>query len=194
MHNRDIRWLSQPVKLHWLGWEATTDQLVHNGWDISANQCIERQSMQISLRNNEHGQPIYGMSEIEDWHYDEIMGSRSSLRNTATFPLMTMRMAHNIAFNYMAEPSAYWDPVDARPSFTREEIRSMEDLCHFKKIPRNTQEIILPNELSMAEVLDVALSKQESSQAQIREQMIRHKELDEYRQNTELKAELRLVA
>ena len=183
-----FRLISKPVELHWLGWKTDTATLAQYGWDLSANQNIFRNTMQIALRRkfDEHNQ-IQGISEIEEWDYH---------RHSAIIPrgqVLQMRLGHQFQMVSIRMNDADWNAIDANPSYTTQRIENLEDIVHFKKVNQDTKEILLQR-ASLEEVLRFALDKQADRQDHIRKEMMKRKELEQYKQNSKLHTELRLVA
>ncbi len=194
MHNdTDIRFLSDPIDLHWLGWRTDTATLAKFGWDISADQNPVNRTMRIALRKQfNNGMQIQGISELEEFLYVNYQRA-NNLQIRPQTRIMQMELAHNLHVGYNYVHDADWNAVDANPIYTSQRIESLEDMVHFKKLNQDTKEIIL-QKASMDDVLKYALDKQLHRQEEIREEMMKRKKMQEYKQNTEVKAELRLVA
>lgn len=192
----DERLLSQPVNVRWLGWETDTYRLQEAGWELSAQEDISRQRMNILMRHKEAN--IRGMCEAMDWDYfrNERSGydnNPHSMRNTSTFGA---RLAMDFIVNHHQAGMSFdnFNPIDARPMYQEitMERRSLDDLAHFRKLEKPSDEIYL-RKASMAEIMEMALEKQEPNQDRIRKKMVRDNELQVMR-NSQLRANLRLVA
>ena len=136
------RILSQPIDIYWLGWWSNTRELGLNGWDISANEMPDRNSIQIVLRQPEHG--IYGMSDSPRYEYRSHWNSHY-YRGLDKLDKLIFRMtlAHNVHVHTMESPIDLWKPVDPVPSVAEIEHR-LEDLNVFRRLPPEEKDIILP--------------------------------------------------
>jgi len=186
------RFISAPIELHWMGWKSDTATLARNGWDLAANQDVMDRSMQIAIRNNKYGDPIRGLSQMMDWDYYRHMMEGNFGGRVA---LGQISMAHQISLNCNNFAVDDWSAIDARPSYMEmnQDHRSFDKMMHFQKVHQDTKEIILQR-ATMDEVLQFALDKQQPRQEEIRKEMIKRKELEQYRQNSQPVAELRLAA
>jgi len=184
--------LSNPVQLYWAGWKTDTYSLGQEGWQISAEEDPRSRSMRIAIRHPKAG--ISGISEIADFPYRSDF-TNALIGNTAP----TMLRFHDIHRRIYAEFMRYkggfdFHAIDPRPSFVEREVHSIEDFAHFSKIGmEEPKHQILLKEASIQQILDMALQIQEPEQERIRAEMIRNRELQNYRLG-KLHTELRLVA
>lgn len=187
--SNDIRWYSEPVELNWLGWRTDTATLASCGWDLSADQDVYNNMITIALRYRHNGNyGVRGISRAERFHYNTppVRGMRQQMQS------VNLELAHEIHMQGFNSPE--FSAIDASPSYaTMGRIQSIDDFAHFKKIHNDTPEIILQR-ASMDEVLQFALQKQETRQVEIREEMMRRRDMEQYKQHSELKAQLRLAA
>jgi len=180
--------LSHPVKLFWNGWESNTYRLQEYGWEISAAESVEYRKMAISFRHKESN--MRGISDYVDWDYYQNVVSQNY---PVHMPTLRCQLANNITLQIQS-PVDYdlFNPIDARPINKRiYQNISLDDLAHFRKIEKPSNEIFL-KQASMEDILNMALSKQEPKQKQIRKDLIKRQEI-EVMQNSQLKANLRLV-
>lgn len=190
------RLLSQPVRLHWMGWESDTYTLQNNGWEISSSEDMQYRRMAIAIRHQQAN--IRGMSDYLDWDFFQHMDAqqRRGFQDPRSLPMFGCQLASEFRIehrNMGTDENLYdFNPIDARPMMIDSNISSLDDLAHFRKIEKPGDEIFL-RKASMAEILEMALSKQEPDQQRIRKQMIRDQELSIMR-NSQLRANLRLVA
>jgi hypothetical protein len=196
-HRTRMRLISHPIDLYWMGWRSNTAELMHHGWEISANQDVRTGGMQLALRimppEGRHGEPYQAISLMERFDYRQYMDEGRAIN--PQIPVFRMAMAHNLMIHQTnpLNPEDWW-AVDATPSLARVDAKTfrLEDLVHFRKIPRNTHDVLL-KQASLEEVLEYALKKQEPQQERIRKEMLHREELRDYRRDSEIKAQLRLV-
>jgi hypothetical protein len=182
--------VSQPVRLHWMGWETNTYELERNGWELSAHQDMHRGQMALAIRHSE--MQVRGMSEfMQDWDFRRSMNIYDDPRS---WPVLGCKLANDLRITtHQAGTSEYaFHPIDARPMYSESRIQSLDDLAHFRKLEKPGNEIFL-KKASMADILEMALSRQEPKQEQIRKEMVRRQEL-EIMEDSQLKAHLRLVS
>ncbi len=188
MHNfgtNTPRYMGVPVQLNWMGWETDTEKLTRHGWELSANQNVYDNSMQIAIRKEHYGHTIHGFSNLIDFDYFRRSAIVQDLQ-------MQVQLAQNIYLQYMNGPPNEWSAIDGRRSIQTMQSGLMDDVLHFAKINQDTPEIILQR-ASLEEVLQFALNKQEPRQAEIRQEMMHRREVAEYQQTSELQAKLSLA-
>ena len=161
------RILSQPIDIYWLGWWSNTRELGLNGWDISANEMPDRNSIQIVLRQPEHG--IYGMSDSPRYEYRSHWNSHY-YRGLDKLDKLIFRMtlAHNVHVHTMESPIDLWKPVDPVPSVAEIAEHRLEDLNVFRRLPPEEKDIILPPP-SFDQIMQMALDHQAPKQKELRE-------------------------
>ncbi|MCP3924888.1 MAG: hypothetical protein GY714_20100 [Desulfobacterales bacterium] len=178
--------LSQPLKIYWAGWETDTFKLQSEGWDISAQQNIKTSSMRLALRYKKAS--IQGLTSHIDFDY--FRHNPEELRRIC----FTCQLASNFIIQEQPERAAYdFQPIDARPVYTTYNMKNLEDFAHFKTVDYNTKEVFL-KQANMSEILEMALQKQEPNQEKIRQQLIHREKMESIKRDSQLKAELRLVA
>lgn len=186
------RILSQPLKIHWAGWETDTYRLQSQGWEISAEQFIDRRSMRLALRHREIG--FRGMTNELNFDYFMMADHRNydpSYLNSVRF---NCRLASDYRIQDMSMGNEFcFQPIDARPAYINYETKSIDDFAHFRPINLNAKEIFL-KEASMGEILEIALQKQEPNQEEIRKKLIHREKMEAIKKESRVQAELRLVA
>lgn len=185
------RLLSQPLRLHWNGWESDTCALQSAGWELSVKEDLQYNRMCIAIRHKQNG--IRGISDSMDWDYWRQM--KQQFQDPRSLPMFGCRLASDIIVTHHGAGGGRevdFNPIDARPMYATTQSMSIDDLAHFRKLEKPGDEIYL-RKASMAEIMEMALSKQEPDQDRIRKQMVRDQELQVMR-NSKLKANLRLVA
>lgn len=183
--------LSQPVRLRWLGWESNTFALQEAGWEVSARQNLEYQKMQLAFRHKE--MQMHGLSDYLDFDYFQKRNILYPVSDINQMPTFGCNIANNIVIQIQSTPpmSESFNPIDARPIYSEFESCNLDTIAHFRKIETGENEIFLKR-ASMDDILNMALSKQEPRQEQIRKEMVRRNEFDVMRKS-QLKANLRLV-
>jgi hypothetical protein len=103
----------------------------------------------------------------------------------------------NLASDYCIEEKAYnfmpfnYDPYAVR-SFGDPQLTSMRDMRIFVPVNTDARKVLL-DDVSLSDVLDIALSKQAPMQKKIRQRMMKDKRLAEMYPESQLHTELRLV-
>ena len=186
------RLLSQPIRLFWNGWESNTMKLQERGWELSVQQDIERQEMSIAMRHQQSG--MRGLTQSTNWDYWAQM-ERHRFVDPRSLGVFNCQIASDISINCMATHAMDipFEPIDAKPMYGQMEITSkpLDEIAHFRKIEKPSDEIFL-RKASMAQIMAMALEKQEPRQEQIRREMVRQNEIEVMR-NSKLRANLRLV-
>lgn len=131
------RVLSEPVRVYWAGFESDTLTLQQNGWSLSAEQDVYRNTMRLAMRHD--GAQMLAITEVSEWEY------RDQTFRHRHHPLH-MRCAREIRFVNHGPIDWKFKPIDAVPVYVETEIRSLEDMVHFAPALVRTQEIIIPEE------------------------------------------------
>lgn len=175
--------LSKPIKIRWAGWESNTLSLQNAGWEISAQEMIGSYKLRIAIRNTKLR--AQGISDEINFDYFEYRD----------FPymdvgIMSMDLSQNIVVTRPISADIF-EAVDARPMYTDNKL-TLDDFAYFKKVNHNVQDIFL-KEASMQDILQLALERQEPKQTEIRDKLLKEKEYKDFRRDSNVKAELRLV-
>jgi len=180
-----------PIKLHWAGWETDTYRLGQHGWEVSADQNVMNQTIRFAIRHLKYN--IRGFSEMDRLCYQELRYNRTfSDSGGYGIPELPIQLASDYRIIQHA-PTTDFHPVETIPMYNvNPEVRELDDLALFKRLPQKTNQVYL-REASLSEVLDFALSKQEPRQKEIRERLMHERRLAEVRQESEVRAQLRLV-
>lgn len=183
--------MNAPIRLYWAGWETDTFSLAKQGWQISAEQNVMNNRMRIAIRHPEA--EIQGITEIEEFLYREMTDGRMHspvIPTTLQFSTLQRQvfvntMSHSGEFDFRA--------IDPRPRYEyMSEIRNLEDFAHFETTFETPKHEVYLHEANLNQILEMAIKKQEPEQKQIRKEMLKRKELEEYRRG-KLHTELRLV-
>lgn len=182
------RVLSQPIRLHWAGWESDTFTLQRAGWQLAAEQDVYDNALQVFLKH-----PMLkttGISDrIEFKYLQDYRFGKDYFRNIVlNCNLSSGHMIYETSLPSIAAVQA----IDATPSFIEIQRMRLEDAEFFRTIDTNIQQVTL-EKATLAEVLDFALQKQKPRQDEIRRALLKRDHLEKIGRNTELKAELRLV-
>ena len=142
---KNARVLGEPVKLRWLGWESDTLTLARHGWDISAQQDVERDIMRIAVRHPQTN--VGGLSTMTRWEYARYYGNGVS--RYPALPVILMEQFGSLRNTYfnIAEPIPLlsgFSPIDPYPSYIAHEPKRLEDLVHFAT--HEQKRIILPED------------------------------------------------
>lgn len=182
------RFLNQPIKLRWAGWETDTYALGAQGWQISAEQDVILNRIRIAINHPEA--QIQGITEMEQFLFRDIMEGRLSPALPTMLNFKTL--SHQIYVNTMGHDVDF-SAVDFRPQIAEQEVKSLQDFAHFSTIAEVPKNEVYLHEANINQILEMALKRQEPEQEQIRQEMIKREELRNYRRGT-LHTELRLVA
>lgn len=153
----DFRIQSEPVEIHWLGFRSDTLTLQQEGWAISANQDMMRETMALAMHHERSG--IYMVSYVEkDWGYRDMPGHiggryprrQRGIQIDATGKQIFVRPAMSL------RDFERFSPIDAVPAVVDSPIRSLEDLVYFRQIEQKG--LLLPQQEIdglMARIMDL---------------------------------------
>jgi hypothetical protein len=199
MYNHSYRLMSPPLDLFWDGWRASTTSLMHGGWEFAVSHDEYSLAYEIVIKRKDL--PMFGYGRIER----ERMETHSR-RNFSEKPIaVKINMVKDVYYSGRPEDHVFRS-VNMRPRWESEEklmsgglkFHSIEEFWVPSDVkPGLTKEIML-DQLSMDEVLKLALVKQEPAQERIRKRMLRDSRMNEMLKQGELpstvKAQLRLIA
>lgn len=139
------RVISKPFRLHWAGWETDSVQLQQAGWQLSAEQDYNRDTIRILFRHNDF--KIYGLTKVDRFDYQRFWMDQSFERMgspTLEVRFMCAELRVNINDNLAA-----FVAVDAYPQYVEREIKKIEDFGIFATPLIRTEEIIVdPNNVA----------------------------------------------
>lgn len=183
----EYRILSRPMKLIWAGWETDTLKLQQAGWELSAQQDYAMDMLRIAMRHKHLN--VVGMSNGID--YRQVV--HAPLNTAPFYDAVNLGISYRIEQQCLNFSPEAFNPIDATPRMTDRTIHHLEELQIFKTVNQDAKEIYL-SEASMSDILNVALSKQDDRQAEIRQRMIKDQEIsDMTKRDSNVQAELRLV-
>jgi hypothetical protein len=164
--------LSEPVHVHWRGWESDTRRLQSAGWQISAKEDVFRDTLQVAIRHPET--EMCGVSYAAKWHYQRLREAGGWLNlpfelqmEVMGKPIYSRELMSSVrgwsagTGNYETGP---WRAVDATPQFTMEQAKRIEDIVHFASLERQKDVIIRPE--SVPELMDKILKLQQPMREQ----------------------------
>lgn len=138
-----MRFLSEPVKVYWAGFESNTFRLEQEGWSISANQDVANDSMELAMRHERAG--LYAITRREhNWGYREQMYAEMRWERRPPLKLHIEEMRSHIQTRQIHSLN-YTDfsPIRSTPMVVEmDRIESLADMVHFA--PLHTKQIILP--------------------------------------------------
>ncbi len=186
------RLMNQPIKVLWAGFETDTLRLQRAGWQLAAEENVERYSIRIAMKHPEL--KLYGITcefrrdSLEDDLY----------RQNTNMILNMQYIGHDIKEMSMTNRYGFEDfqPINAEPVYGMYDSptsRSIDDFKLFKPLDKE-KEIIVPSE-SVAELLDRIHKLQEPKQKDIRKRKsmdmrMTEKDVNEYELETELVAQI----
>ncbi|KKN37415.1 hypothetical protein LCGC14_0763630 [marine sediment metagenome] len=185
--NSEPRILSQPIQLHWAGWRSDTFTLQRAGWQLAADQNIELEYLRLFL--NHPTLRLSGTSALRKFDFFRMkdLSQRDFIRSLD----LSVQLASE--YRISEESVSMVMPIDAKPTYTEIEMQSLEDAKFFRTINTDIQQVTL-EKATLAEVLDFALQKQKPRQDEIRRELLKRDHLEAIKRDSELRAELRLVA
>jgi hypothetical protein len=180
--------LSAPIEIFWKGWRADTAGLQRAGWSISAHENYQRQEMRLALESP--CKTFVGITHLEAHTYRRFMLDHHPHPFRVDTQLEVAQMAPEIRVHSasLGMPEMY--PINAEPRIASMSEVSLRDIAHFQKVQTAKNEVFL-KEASMEQILEMALKKQEPTQKEIRQRILKEQELRRYGQ---LHTELRLVS
>lgn len=163
------RILSQPVKLHWAGWETDTYRLQQAGWELSAEENIASMSMRLVMRHEQLG--MIGQTLTTTWDYERMLrkGYWGNYEDTPEAYMQVRHMGRQIVIHDHGPMNFH--PIDAQPQLTNHSVTSLDDLAHFAKPLVRTQALVLP-EPDVDALLSMILEKQQAAKTSYFRDMI----------------------
>lgn len=167
---RHIFLKSPPCPVYWAGWESDTHKLQQFGWDLSIDHSPESRTMNIGIRHEKCG--VYGFGSMIEKRFAE---EHRYMNVRIAFKME--HVARDVCFETICPPSFNFVPIDATPEWTQINFQRhrMSEMDIFKKVNPDIKSIIL-NEVSLNEIMDLALQKQEPIQEKIRKRMLKDQE------------------
>lgn len=149
------RLLSQPIRIHWAGWETNTLALQQAGWSLSAEQDMMRQQLRVAMRHEGYG--VRGLTGGIDFDYRSMSKREHEYLRHVVLPA---QLASRFQINTMERFPSMFQPIDALPQISTAQRMSLDDYAHFAVPLATTREIIVP-EPSVSDLLARILEMQE---------------------------------
>lgn len=125
------RVLSRPCRVHFAGWETTTNRLQQAGWSLSAEQGYDRGTVRLAAWLKPIG--LYMLSECQNYNF----------YRCDALPVFEVRaVTSDMSIRVDAETFAF-SPIDARAQFVSIEHKRIEDFGIFATPLTRTEEIIV---------------------------------------------------
>ncbi len=156
MGHSDYRMLSQPHRVIFAGFESTTTRLQQAGWQLSAEQLMDRMSVRLALKLQMAG--LYMVAEQQDCDFYNRRHEPMTFHIKHCSSNMVIQMMETV-FNFK--------PIDAYPQMTESPRKSIEDFGIFAPLLARTEEIIIEPQ-SVAECLELIKKMQAPELAAIR--------------------------
>lgn len=164
---RDYRYRAAPVKLHWAGWETDTLRLQSAGWSIAAEQDPTYDRMRLAIAH--HRYDVRGLSPLLGFDYHLALRDRDYCRSIPPYPIS---LAHKLWIretNVDRVQVSQFKMIDANPSPEMFDMRSIDDVCHFR--PLALDNVVVPEE-SVAALLERIVDMQSGARLErFREQV-----------------------
>lgn len=167
------RMLGERHEVRFAGFRSTTWDLQQEGWQISAEEDYQRDTIRLALRH-----PPTGLYMLAD-------GQRYEFRSKAYSPYG--RMDESLVFNVrhcsskmavqLRERTFDFRAIDAMPMFTDTPFKRIEDFSIFAPALVRTEEIIIEPQ-SVAECMDLIRKMQAPELAVIRERNLQRDFMD----------------
>lgn len=131
--------LSEPVRVHFAGWESDTLTLQRSGWELSADQDVARDTMRLALTHSRLG--LTALTKMMEWRFMQ----EREYRVHARLEVMNVEFfgrSGSLMIRGSFPPT--FRPIDAEPCWSTEAPQKLEDLVHFANFQQ--KRILLPEE------------------------------------------------
>jgi len=178
--------LSQPIKLHFAGWESDTFKLQQNGWSLSVAQNHYRNCLQIAMKHHEY--KIRGITSTIP--YENLSYPGKYYQGEANVNLSSDFVQHTAATTSFKD----FTPIDANPQYTYLREMMSENLFFAPNLAR-TQELIIP-EHDVDSLMEMILKKQAINREDLIRRRVREQGLQEtdYGARTNVHAQIVSIA
>lgn len=165
MARTDSRILSRPCEVAFEGFVSNTTVLQQAGWEISAEQLIDRNSVRLALRHQ--GVGLRGVTDAVEYDFFRDSGFERAIERPLRFQVAYMAPRIDVVAPRIMADLSRFRPIDAMPTYTVEPIRSIDDLGIFATPLARTEELIVEPETVMG-LLERIKAMQSPEQAAIR--------------------------
>lgn len=183
---------SQPMKLHFAGWETDTFRLQQHGWQLSAVQDPYYNAIQVAFHHPEYR--IRGISgKIDHYEARSYMGF-GGLRDGPRYLEAPAHLASDFTMHTMSvAPFGKFQPIDAEPQLMDTRQLMSQHMVFAPNLAR-TQEIIVP-EHSVDDLLNMMLDKQAANRAELIRKRVRQQgEMVDFNPRTHVHAQIISIA
>lgn len=157
---------SQPMRIHFAGWETDTYRLQQNGWQLSASQDPYNDSIQVAFQHSE-----YRMRGVTNHIRRYDMMDRYSPTHRDPIDVAGFLASDFVSTRTNILPMDSFKPIDAEPQFMEMRQLMSQNMFFAPNLAR-TQELIVP-EQSVDDLLNMILDKQASNRAQLIQRRVR---------------------
>ena len=162
MERSDVIFRSEPMEVHFAGFQSTTTAMQRAGWRLAANEDFQRGSIQLMARHEAAG--LYLVANEVGYRY----GMRSRLGAKEDLPIFVVsRVARSLESVRLDLDFSVFKPVDATPVVHKTRYQRIEDFALFGAPLVQTEEIIIEPQ-SVQECLDIIRKLQAPELAEIR--------------------------
>ena len=183
---------SQPMKLHFAGWETDTYRLQQHGWQLSAVQDPFYPAMQVAFQHPEYR--IRGISgKIDHYEARSFMGPGGPREGFRYLEAPAQLATDFVTHTTSVAPFSKFQPIDAEPQIMDMREMMSRNMVFAPNLAR-TQEIIVP-EHSVDDLLNMMLDKQAANRAELIRKRVRQQgELVDFNQRTHVHAQIVSIA
>lgn len=152
------------VEFNWLGWISTVERLRYEGWQISAQEDFQNNSLNIAINHPE--------MRIQGFVHNSIYGLHERMYRTYEGYPEKMALRLQLAQKIIIHNTAFevpWYPVTAvnnRDLSIVSQSTNLEDYALFESLPKKDITVVKP---SFDKILQMALEHQAPKQKELRE-------------------------
>lgn len=155
------------ARVYFAGFESDTLRLQREGWQLSYSQQLNSYERVFRLAMKHEKAGVYAISSPTIINMDTIMRNGSCAPDWLHFNIC--HMSNDFRVRILPMPQVAFQAFDAIPQFEDTKEFSFEEFVPFKPLNSEAPEIFLDKKTA-AELIDLAIKKQEPKQAQIREE------------------------
>ena len=159
-----------PCHVSWQGWDATTDVLSRNGWELSVeiDDIMSTAQTQIRLAMRHAGMKIVGISILSDWYGDMSKFARREVQYPISFRMQGI--SHDIIYQADRPPFSSFMPTSGSVKITNESY-SLYRAPIFQAVtqrPQSEQILLDQADLTVVEHLEAIKRLQSPRQKELR--------------------------
>ena len=158
----NLKVFSEPITLRWDGWETNTHHLQRSGWQLSADQNVRNQTMQIAAR---HPNGLSLLTEMTQWQYAR-WPDNYFFRHYAYPPMRVKALGKVEMVFYGVGRFGFegFNAIDTEPQVAEITRGRLEDFYHFAPVT-SPHDLIVPQD-SVPELLERILKLQQPASEQ----------------------------